>query len=217
MVMATDARIAAEMVQPSRFGKGHCCGKRLAPRGHRARTAEHIAGPFDGRAPEKSCHLARGEVDLWDYYEAPAYAARECERRAGGSHDGDRTNAGDRGRRRRSDGYDRRHAGPFDSPLRRGGSDGDRRWLSRVAVAPRKTNGVVGSSGRLPSFLYGVVPTLQPAHFGRVYAAYGGVFVVLSLLWGWWIDGHRPDTPEIAGSALCIVGVGIIMYWPRPT
>ena len=74
---------------------------------------------------------------------------------------------------------------------------------------------LLGALGGFLLLLYGIVPTLQPAHFGRVYAAYGGVFVVLSLLWGWWIDGHRPDVPEIAGSALCIVGVGIIMYWPR--
>jgi len=74
---------------------------------------------------------------------------------------------------------------------------------------------VFGVLGGLLLFLYGVVPTLQTAHFGRVYAAYGGVFVVLSLLWGWWVDGHKPDAPEIAGSALCIVGVAVIMYWPR--
>lgn len=73
----------------------------------------------------------------------------------------------------------------------------------------------LGVLGGALLFLYGVVPTFQPAHFGRVYAAYGGVFVVLSLLWGWWIDGHRPDMPEIIGSALCIVGVAVIMYWPR--
>lgn len=74
---------------------------------------------------------------------------------------------------------------------------------------------VLGAVGGLLLFLYGVVPTLQPAHFGRVYAAYGGVFVVLSLLWGWWIDGHKPDAPELVGGALCLVGVAVIMYWPR--
>jgi drug/metabolite transporter superfamily protein YnfA len=51
-------------------------------------------------------------------------------------------------------------------------------------------------------FLYGVVPTLQPAHFGRVYAAYGGVFVVLSLFWGWWIDGRMPDRADVVGGLL---------------
>lgn len=74
---------------------------------------------------------------------------------------------------------------------------------------------VLGVLGGLLLFLYGVVPTLQPAHFGRVYAAYGGVFVVLSLLWGWWVDGRRPDYADVAGGALCVVGVAVIMYWPR--
>jgi len=58
---------------------------------------------------------------------------------------------------------------------------------------------------------------LQPAHFGRVYAAYGGVFVVLSLLWGWWLDGQRPDTADCVGASLCALGVAVIMYWPRGT
>lgn len=74
---------------------------------------------------------------------------------------------------------------------------------------------LLGALGGLVLFLYGVVPTLQPTQFGRVYAAYGGVFVVLSLLWGWWVDGVRPDRPEVVGALLCLVGVGIIMYWPR--
>ncbi|MFW5920493.1 MAG: YnfA family protein [Polyangiales bacterium] len=73
----------------------------------------------------------------------------------------------------------------------------------------------LGALGGLVLFLYGVLPTLQPAHFGRVYAAYGGVFVVMSLLWGWWIDGTRPDVADWVGAALCIVGVAVIMYWPR--
>jgi small multidrug resistance family-3 protein len=73
----------------------------------------------------------------------------------------------------------------------------------------------LGIAGGFLLFVYGVLPTFQPAHFGRVYAAYGGVFVVLSLLWGWWIDGHRPDLPDVLGGAVCLAGVGIIMYWPR--
>jgi small multidrug resistance family-3 protein len=64
-------------------------------------------------------------------------------------------------------------------------------------------------------FLYGVIPTFQPAHFGRVYAAYGGVFVVLSLLWGWRFDGIRPDLFDLIGAGLCLIGVAVIMYWPR--
>ena len=74
---------------------------------------------------------------------------------------------------------------------------------------------VLGAVGGLLLFLYGVIPTLQPAHFGRVYAAYGGVFVVLSIFWGWWIEGRAPDRADLAGAALCAIGVGVIMYWPR--
>ena len=62
---------------------------------------------------------------------------------------------------------------------------------------------------------YGAIATLQSAPFGRTYAAYGGVFIALSLLWGWWADGNRPDIPDIAGAAICLVGAGVIMYWPR--
>jgi small multidrug resistance family-3 protein len=75
----------------------------------------------------------------------------------------------------------------------------------------------LGVAGAVLLVLYGVLPTLQPAHFGRVYAAYGGVFVALSLLWGWWIDGNRPDVPDVVGGLMCLAGVGLMMYWPRPT
>lgn len=69
--------------------------------------------------------------------------------------------------------------------------------------------------GAIILFLYGVVPTLQPAHFGRVYAAYGGVFIVLSILWGWQVDKIEPDKFDIIGGIIALIGVGIIMYWPR--
>lgn len=63
--------------------------------------------------------------------------------------------------------------------------------------------------------LYGIIPTFQTAHFGRVYAAYGGAFVVLSLLWGLLVDGIAPDRYDLAGAALCLLGVAVIMYSPR--
>lgn len=74
-----------------------------------------------------------------------------------------------------------------------------------------------GLIGGVVLVLYGIIPTLQPIafNFGRVYAAYGGVFVVLSLLWGWKIDGKTPDLFDLIGAAICLVGVTIIMYWPR--
>ena len=74
---------------------------------------------------------------------------------------------------------------------------------------------ILGAAGGLILFLYGVVPTYQPAHFGRVYAAYGGWFVVLSLLWGWGIDRIAPDRFDIIGGLFCLVGVAVIMFWPR--
>ncbi len=72
-----------------------------------------------------------------------------------------------------------------------------------------------GFVGAAVLILYGIIPTFQPAHFGRVYAAYGGFFIVLSLLWGWVLDGHAPDRFDIAGGAIALLGVTVMMYWPR--
>ena len=63
---------------------------------------------------------------------------------------------------------------------------------------------------------YGFVATLQPdPHFGRLLAAYGGVFVAGSLAWGVVADGFRPDRYDLAGAAVCLLGVGVIMFAPR--
>jgi small multidrug resistance family-3 protein len=63
---------------------------------------------------------------------------------------------------------------------------------------------------------YGVIASLQPdTHFGRVLAAYGGVFIVGSLLWGVAFDGFRPDRYDVGGALVCLVGVAVIMYAPR--
>ena len=62
---------------------------------------------------------------------------------------------------------------------------------------------------------YGVIPTLQRSNFGRVYAAYGGVFVIMSLLWGWGLDRHAPDRFDWIGAGVVAVGVGIIFFAPR--
>ncbi|WP_100467217.1 YnfA family protein [Mycobacteroides abscessus] len=63
---------------------------------------------------------------------------------------------------------------------------------------------------------YGFVATLQPdAHFGRILAAYGGIFVAGSLLWGIALDGFRPDRWDVIGALVCLAGVGVIMYMPR--
>lgn len=63
---------------------------------------------------------------------------------------------------------------------------------------------------------YGVVATWQSANFGRVYATYGGVFIVMALLWAWKVDGFKPDRYDIIGAAIALIGVCIIIYAPRP-
>jgi len=70
-------------------------------------------------------------------------------------------------------------------------------------------------AGAVILILYGVIPTFQAAHFGRVYAAYGGMFIVLSLLWGWSMDGIRPDRFDAIGALISLAGMAVIMYWPR--
>ncbi len=73
----------------------------------------------------------------------------------------------------------------------------------------------VGAIGGFVLFLYGIVPTFQKSNFHRIYAAYGGVFIVMSVLWGWWIDGTIPDMFDIIGTIIAIIGVLIIYYYPR--
>ncbi len=70
-------------------------------------------------------------------------------------------------------------------------------------------------AGAILLILYGIIPTLQPANFGRVYAAYGGIFIALSILWGWQVDKIAPDRFDVIGGVIALVGVVIIMYWPR--
>jgi small multidrug resistance family-3 protein len=71
-------------------------------------------------------------------------------------------------------------------------------------------------AGVLALGAYGFVATFQPdPHFGRILAAYGGVFVAGSLAWGVVADGFRPDRWDLAGAAVCLLGVAIIMYAPR--
>ena len=63
---------------------------------------------------------------------------------------------------------------------------------------------------------YGFVAAFQPdPHFGRILAAYGGIFVAGSLGWGVLVDGFRPDRYDLTGAAICLLGVALIMYAPR--
>lgn len=72
-----------------------------------------------------------------------------------------------------------------------------------------------GLLGAFILILYGIIPTFQPAHFGRVYAAYGGVFIALSILWGWQVDKVVPDRFDVIGGFIALMGVFVMMYWPR--
>ncbi|UGT57221.1 YnfA family protein [Nocardia asteroides] len=88
-------------------------------------------------------------------------------------------------------------------------------WLIWQGVREHRGLAWIGA-GVVALGVYGFVATLQPdAHFGRILAAYGGVFVAGSLLWGMALDGFRPDRWDVLGAAVCLVGVGIIMYAPR--
>lgn len=72
------------------------------------------------------------------------------------------------------------------------------------------------AAGVIALGVYGFVATFQPdPNFGRILAAYGGVFVVGSLAWGMVVDKFRPDVWDFAGAGLCLVGVLVIMYAPR--
>ncbi|MDK0564560.1 YnfA family protein [Clostridium perfringens] len=76
---------------------------------------------------------------------------------------------------------------------------------------------IYGIIGALALILYGIIPTLQPenSNFGRVYATYGGIFIVLSILWRWKVDNIIPDKFDLIGGFIALIGVLIIMYAPR--
>ena len=83
------------------------------------------------------------------------------------------------------------------------------KWLR---IDKRKIFGVIGG---LVLFSYGIIMTFQPADFGKVYATYGGIFVVSSIIWGYWVDKKKPDKFEIIGSIVVLIGVAVMFYWPR--
>ena len=89
-------------------------------------------------------------------------------------------------------------------------------WLVWQGVREHRGWVFVGA-GVVVLGVYGFVATLQPdPHFGRILAAYGGVFVAGSLAWGMVMDGFRPDRYDVTGAAVCLLGVAVIMYAPRP-
>jgi small multidrug resistance family-3 protein len=77
----------------------------------------------------------------------------------------------------------------------------------------RENKGIAfGLLGGITLAIYGIIPTFQPANFGRVYAAYGGIFIVSSLIWGALVDKKRPDRYEVIGALISLLGVTIMFY-----
>ncbi|WHZ58582.1 YnfA family protein [Metabacillus hrfriensis] len=73
-----------------------------------------------------------------------------------------------------------------------------------------------GVFGGLSLALYGVIAAMQTfPSFGRVYAAYGGIFIVLSVLWGWGVYRKTPDFYDIFGAIICLAGVSVMLFGPR--
>jgi small multidrug resistance family-3 protein len=79
----------------------------------------------------------------------------------------------------------------------------------------KKKTYLLGIFGGFILFIYSMIPTFQPAEFGRVYAAYGGIFIITSILWGMIVDKKRPDKYEMIGSSVAVLGSIIIFYSPR--
>lgn len=73
----------------------------------------------------------------------------------------------------------------------------------------------LGLLGGIVLALYGVVISYQTTSFGRAYAAYGSIFIVLALLWAWKVDNFRPDKYDIIGATIALIGACIIIYMPR--
>jgi len=69
--------------------------------------------------------------------------------------------------------------------------------------------------GGIILFLYGIILTYQPANFGRVYATYGGIFIISSIIWGAIVDKKTPDRYEIIGAMITLIGALIIFFAPR--
>lgn len=88
-------------------------------------------------------------------------------------------------------------------------------WLIWQGIREHRGVAFVGA-GMVALAGYGLVVTLQQDNqFGRVLAAYGGIFVAGSLVWGMVADGYEPDRADYLGAALCLLGVAVIMFAPR--
>jgi len=92
-------------------------------------------------------------------------------------------------------------------------------WLVWSAIRGNSTGKKPWWFALIGSFVlvsYGFIPCLQPSDsFGRIYAVYGGFFIVMSFLFGWLLDGDKPDIGDVVGSSIALAGVLVVMFWPR--
>ena len=72
-----------------------------------------------------------------------------------------------------------------------------------------------GVTGTIILAVYGYIMTLQPSTFGKAYAVYGGIFIVMALVWAWKIDHFKPDKYDVIGAVVVLVGVSIILFMPK--
>jgi small multidrug resistance family-3 protein len=64
-------------------------------------------------------------------------------------------------------------------------------------------------------FVYGIIPTLQSSHFHRIYAAYGEIFIIMAIAWGWIFERIAPDVCDVIGAVIAIIGIMVKFYMPR--
>jgi small multidrug resistance family-3 protein len=74
---------------------------------------------------------------------------------------------------------------------------------------------ILGVIGGIVLFAYGIIPTFQPSHFHRIYAAYGGIFIIMAIGWSWLFERTVPDRFDVLGIILAVIGALVIFYMPR--
>ncbi|MBG8555828.1 YnfA family protein [Hymenobacter sp. BT594] len=72
-----------------------------------------------------------------------------------------------------------------------------------------------GIVGAVMLVFYGIVATWQVTSFGKTYAVYGAIFIVMSIAWAGYFDGFKPDRLDLIGGLIVMVGVSVILFWPR--
>jgi len=108
-------------------------------------------------------------------------------------------------------------AAKHSSLFRHHGIGRNHRLLSALSVAEKGASVWLLLPAAISLALFAWLLTLHPAAAGRVYAAYGGIYVCVAMLWLWLVDAIRPSSWDIAGMSLCLAGMLVIMLAPGVT